>query len=78
MIQLYTSIWNFFPKRYRVTSINAETEKVNTWLKLNKLALNVDKTKNILFYKHRPITPIQFTINNSIIDVVEYFKNIGA
>ena len=31
--------------------INDEIEKVNKWLKLNKLALNVDKTKSMLFHK---------------------------
>ena len=39
-----------FSKKCREASINGELEKVNTWLKLNKLALNVDKTKSILFH----------------------------
>ena len=30
--------------------INAELEKVNTWLKLNKLSLNAQKTKLMLFF----------------------------
>ena len=31
--------------------INAEVEKVNTWLKLNKLSLNVQKTKFMVFHR---------------------------
>ena len=33
--------------------INAELEKVNTWLKLNKLSLNVQKTNSWCFIKNR-------------------------
>ena len=32
-----------FPKINRSTSINVELEKLSTWLKLNKLTLNVEK-----------------------------------
>ena len=52
-------------------------KKVNKWLKLNKLAVNVDKTKSKLFHKRRPTTPIQFSMNNRIIDVVECFNYLG-
>ena len=31
--------------------INAELEKVNTWLKLNKLSLNAQKAKLMLFHR---------------------------
>ena len=66
-----------FPSENREVLINDELEKVNKWLKLNKLAVNVDKTKNMLFYKRRPVTPIQFSMNNRIIDVVQYFNYLG-
>ena len=36
---------NDFPVINREVEINSELEKVNTWLKLNKLAINVDKSK---------------------------------
>ena len=42
----------------REVLINDEIEKVNKWLKLNKLAVNVDKTKSMLFHKRRPVIPI--------------------
>ena len=66
-----------FPIENREVLINDELEKVNKWLKLNKLAVNVDKTKSMLFHKRRPVTPIQFSMNNRIIDVVQYFNYLG-
>ena len=57
--------------------INNELENVNKWLKLNKLAVNVDNIKTMLFHKRRPITPIQFSMNNRIINVVQYFNYLG-
>ena len=73
---IYFNLENF-TREGRGASISVELEKLNTWLKLIKLALNVDKTKCILFYKRRPITPIQFTMNNRTIDVVEYFNYLS-
>ena len=66
-----------FPIENREVLINDELEKVNKWLKLNKLSLNVDKTKIMLFHKRRPVTPIQFSMNNRIIDVLQYFNYLG-
>ena len=40
-----------FPKINRSTSINRELEKLSIWLKLNKLTLNVEKTKYMIFRK---------------------------
>ena len=57
--------------------INDELEKVNKWLKRNKLAVNVDTTKSMLFHKRRPVTSIQFSMNTRIIDVVQYFNYLG-
>ena len=39
-----TTIYFNFPLVNREFEINCELEKVNTWLKLNKLSINVDKT----------------------------------
>ena len=66
-----------YPIENREVLINDELEKVNKWLKLNKLAVNVDKTKSMLFHKRRPVTLIQFTRNNRIIDVVQYLNYLG-
>ena len=53
-----------FPLVDREIEINCELEKVNTWLKLNKLAINVVKTKCIFLHKRRSITLLQFLMNN--------------
>ena len=58
----------------REIEINSELEKVNTWLKLNKLAINVDKSKCMFFQKRRSITPLKFLMNNRAIDVVHNFN----
>ena len=66
-----------FPLVNREIKINCELEKVNTWLKLNKLAINVDKTKCMFFHKRRSITPLQFSMNNRAIDIVKNFNYLG-
>ena len=38
-----------FPALNREQEINKELEKPNLWFKLNKLTLNVDKTKCMFF-----------------------------
>ena len=65
---------NDFPLINRVVEINSELEKVNTCLKLNKLAINVDKSKCMFFHKRRAITPLKFSMNNRTIDVVHNFN----
>ena len=45
---IYFNLDNF-PLVYREIEINCELEKVNTLLKLNKLAINVDETKCMFF-----------------------------
>ena len=66
-----------FPLENRELLINDELEKINKLLKLNKLAVNVDKTKSMLFHKRRLVIPIQFSMNNRVIDVVQYFNYLG-
>ena len=40
---------NDFPLINREVEINSELEKMNTWLKLNKLVIKVDKSKCMFF-----------------------------
>ena len=44
-----------FDNLTKETDINRELEKVNIWLKLNKLSLNTQKTKFMLFLRNRNI-----------------------
>ena len=66
-----------FPGENREIVVNSELEKVNTWLKLNKLSINVNKTNCMFFTKRRHLTPLQFSMNNRSIDVVQHFNYLG-
>ena len=61
----------------REQKINRELEKVNIWLQLNKLTLNVDKTKCMLFHKRRAVPPTNMSINNIPIDIVPHSNYLG-
>ena len=73
---LYFSLEDF-ETQSREAAINTEINKVNTWLRLNKLSLNVEKTKCMLFHKRRTPPVINFTINNRDIDRVAQFTFLG-
>ena len=62
-----------FPAINREQKINRELEKLNNWFQLNKLTLNVDKTKCMLFHKRRAVPPINMSMNNIPIDIVLHF-----
>ena len=60
--------------------INKELAQINEWLEINKLSLNVTKTKFMVFHtqhKHRAIKPHVPKINNTNIEKVEQFKFLG-
>ena len=60
--------------------INKELAQINEWLEINKLSLNVTKTKFMVFHtqhKHRAIKPPVPKINNTNIEKVEQFKFFG-
>ena len=66
-----------FPRENREITANSELEKVHTWLKLNKLFINVNKTKCMFFNKRRHLISLQFSMNNRSIDVVQHFNYLG-
>ena len=56
-----------FDSQNKETDIKAELEKVNTWLKLNKLSLNAQKTKLMLFHrKQKHMNEVNVKIDNTI------------
>ena len=58
--------------------ISNELNQISTWLKCNKLSLNVDKTKCITFHtRQKQIPEIHFSINNTPIENVKSFKFLG-
>ena len=59
-------------------TINNEFEKICDWLKINRLSLNIKKTKFMLFHNANKIidTP-QISIENDQIECVESFNFLG-
>ena len=68
---------NDSPLINREIEINSELEKMNSCLKLNKLPINVDKSKCMFFHKRRAITLLKFSMNSRTIDVVYNFNYLG-
>ena len=59
-------------------SINNELAKVNDWLKINKLSLNIDKTKFMIFHNYQQqITVPNISIENVAIECVPNFNFLG-
>ena len=67
-----------FQKKDRNVHIDNELEKINIWLRHNKLTLNVEKTKCMQFQKRRTVDPINLNICNKPIDVVSQFTFLGT
>ncbi len=59
--------------------INTELTKINDWLKVNKLSLNIGKTKFMIFHtpQKRKIPKLDLRINNTSIEQVRYFDFLG-
>ena len=58
--------------------ISNELKHINLWLNINKLSLNVEKTKLLLFHtKQRRVNPIAISINNKLIENVTFFNFLG-
>ena len=58
--------------------INAELQKVNMCLKKNKLSLNLDKTKLMIFHRQQKrVKELNITINGTIIERVQSFNFLG-
>ena len=59
-------------------NLNEELNKVIFWLKVNKLSLNINKTKYMIFYPHqkKPSKP-QIVLDNCEIECVDEFNFLG-
>ena len=63
------------------TKINAEMSKIHDWLCINKLSLNLSKTKYMIFHnRQRKISHIDLNleINNVILERVSHFNFLGV
>ena len=60
------------------TNINIELVLLNDWLKLNKLSLNENKTKCMMFYsQQREVPNIKLTMNNIDLEPITDFNFLG-
>ena len=61
--------------------INLERSKISDWLAVNKLSLNVDKTKFMIFHSHQKVIPTHdipcLVINNTVVERVTEFNFFG-
>ena len=66
------------PHNDAILNINYELSKVNNWLKINKLSINVKKYKYMLFTKSRA-EPRQLLlkVDDTAIDYVDYYNLLG-
>ena len=61
-----------------ITDLNTELEKINVWFKVNKLSLNRDKTKAMLFHTvQKNPANVQVSIDGKSIEFVKEFKYLG-
>ena len=73
---LYSFLENFESNDVE-REINCELDKVNLWLKANKLSLNVTKTKCMFFHKRKTLPLINLSINNAKVANVIKFNYLG-
>ena len=56
------------------SDVTNELNKISTWLRQNRLSLNTEKTKCMVFHAHQKhIEPVTFSINGELIEQVHYF-----
>ena len=60
--------------------LNDQLHNVSTWLKANKLSINVKKTKLMIFRPRQKTLPIirQIIIENNVLEQVNYTKFLGV
>ena len=58
-------------------NINIHLEKINVWLKLNKLTVKVSKTKFMIFLNTRDTPQLGLFLNNIKIEQVSNFTFLG-
>ena len=61
------------------TSLNAELLKINEWLQINKLSLNISKSKYMIFQKevYKDVEHVTLNIDNTNIERVYEFIFLG-
>ena len=74
---IYFNLEDFDPDNVS-NEITNELEKISKWLQINKLSLNTQKTKLMVFHrKQKHIKRLNIVINDTKIDRVECFNFLG-
>ena len=74
---IYFNLEDFDPYNLE-RDINNELEKITLWLKMNKLSLNVQKTKLMIFHRRQKrMNELNISINGTDIERVESFNFLG-
>ena len=59
-------------------NINIHSEKINAWLKLNKLTVNVSRAKFMNFHKRRDTPQLDLLLNDMKIEQLSNFTFFGT
>ena len=74
---IYFNLEDFDPYNLE-RDLNNELEKITLWLKMNKLSLNVQKTKLVIFHRRqKQINELNISINGTDIERIESFNFLG-
>ena len=74
---IYFNLEDFDPCNFE-RDIGNELEKIILWLKTNKLSINVQKTKLMIFHRRqKQINEVNISINGTGIERVESFNFLG-
>ena len=74
---IYLNLEDFDSNNLEI-EINAELQKVSLWLKRNKLSLNLDKTKPMIFHRQQKmVKELNIIINETNIERVQSFNFLG-
>ena len=58
--------------------INRELSKVHRWLLCNKILINIDKTKYLVFTYRKQMLPLPITVGDGVIQRAESIKFLGV
>ena len=73
---LYANLDDFSENSVNL-DIDGELEIINNWFKVNKLSLNAEKTKLMVFRKKKIINPINIYLNGIQINETDVFNFLG-
>ena len=62
----------------RCSHLNDQLHNVSTWLKANKLSINVKKTELMIFRPRQQTSPINWQIENNVLEQVDNTKFLGV